>query len=231
MKDPRLAEIEFLAALDRNMGNKRFHVQTAGADAHFGEKYFGLNAWAFKTMVFELAREGAIGGPAEILLDRGGTGSLRKGMATVHGYADLNTQVLLEKIWNEEEFIALITHTGRLRLWRTRDELLRDRIRDGLQVLWDQRHWKPDLNLRTLMRDKDAPFSVLRFDMDHFKPVNDTLGHQAGDDVLARAMRIVLDGTQGAGEAYRVGGDEFGVILPGTDHDTARRWRKLFAPQ
>ena len=68
---------------------------------------------------------------------------------------------------------------------------------------------------------RGRPFAVLFLDLDHFKVVNDSLGHDAGDQLLmeiARRLREALGATEGAVVA-RLGGDEFGVLLPGRpDH-------------
>lgn len=58
-------------------------------------------------------------------------------------------------------------------------------------------------------------FSVVMFDVDHFKKFNDTHGHQAGDDVLRGVGGILRRKTPSPGLAARYGGEEFTVILPG----------------
>jgi diguanylate cyclase (GGDEF)-like protein/PAS domain S-box-containing protein len=63
--------------------------------------------------------------------------------------------------------------------------------------------------------------ALLTLDLDHFKQINDSLGHAAGDDVL-RAAASTLHGRLRASDILgRLGGDEFAVILPHTDHDQA----------
>lgn len=69
-------------------------------------------------------------------------------------------------------------------------------------------------------RDTDV-LSVYSGDIDFFKQVNDTLGHDDGDIVLIDTAKILKDGARGA--AYRTGGEEFKLILPGTDEYVS--WR------
>jgi diguanylate cyclase (GGDEF)-like protein len=59
-----------------------------------------------------------------------------------------------------------------------------------------------------------APFSLLLIDIDRLKHVNDTFGHQAGDDLI-RDMGRRIGANARPGTAYRIGGDEFAVIIPG----------------
>ena len=61
--------------------------------------------------------------------------------------------------------------------------------------------------------EADLGAAVLLFDLDKFKSVTDSLGHAAGDQVLAEVARRLADGIGDVGTAYRLGGDEFVVIL------------------
>ncbi|WP_116082561.1 GGDEF domain-containing protein [Tropicimonas sp. IMCC34011] len=69
--------------------------------------------------------------------------------------------------------------------------------------------------LQTLV-DGGRPFAVLQMDLDHFKAVNDTHGHAAGDDVLLRVAAILSGQIRKGDIAARLGGDEFCLLLPGT---------------
>jgi diguanylate cyclase (GGDEF)-like protein len=60
-----------------------------------------------------------------------------------------------------------------------------------------------------------APFGLLHLDLDYFKAVNDTLGHAAGDMVLAEVGHILRDQTRAEDCAARIGGDEFVVVVSG----------------
>ncbi|HEX4899741.1 MAG TPA: diguanylate cyclase [Pyrinomonadaceae bacterium] len=60
------------------------------------------------------------------------------------------------------------------------------------------------------------PFCLLLLDIDNFKQVNDSYGHEAGDQVISRIARSLREGTRGIDLAARIGGDEFGIILTET---------------
>lgn len=64
--------------------------------------------------------------------------------------------------------------------------------------------------------------SVVMFDIDHFKKVNDSYGHQAGDEVIRQVARVTTENLRTTDIAGRYGGEEFGVILPNTDGKSAR---------
>jgi diguanylate cyclase (GGDEF)-like protein len=66
------------------------------------------------------------------------------------------------------------------------------------------------------------PFSLLLIDLDRFKEINDTLGHQAGDELLVEVARRLHQGCRTDDVVVRLGGDEFALILPTTpDHPEA----------
>ncbi len=65
------------------------------------------------------------------------------------------------------------------------------------------------------------PLSVLMLDLDHFKSVNDTLGHDVGDQVLIHAANLMRENARSNDIVCRLGGEEFLVIAPNTDCTTA----------
>lgn len=67
----------------------------------------------------------------------------------------------------------------------------------------------------------NQPLSVLMLDLDHFKSVNDTLGHDVGDQVLAHAANLMRETARSNDIVCRLGGEEFLVIAPNTDGSTA----------
>lgn len=68
---------------------------------------------------------------------------------------------------------------------------------------------------------KGTPFSVLYLDLDGFKAVNDTLGHEAGDELLVAVSERIRDSLRVEDTAARLGGDEFAILLEEADLDGA----------
>ena len=87
-------------------------------------------------------------------------------------------------------------------------------LTDPLTGLGNRRHLAERLARELDRADATGdPLSVCALDIDGFKAVNDSLGHEAGD----AALGSVADVLRGGGEAFRVGGDEFVLLLPGRD--------------
>ncbi|MGM0834185.1 diguanylate cyclase [Halomonas qinghailakensis] len=68
----------------------------------------------------------------------------------------------------------------------------------------------------------DTPFSLIMYDLDHFKQVNDQFGHNAGDEVLKTVTKLVNDTIRGIDLHGRWGGEEFMIILPQTQLEAAK---------
>lgn len=74
-----------------------------------------------------------------------------------------------------------------------------------------------------LARAEETPLSILMFDVDDFKRVNDTYGHEVGDDVLRGIATIVRDACRAGDVPCRTGGEEFSIVLPRANLAAAHR--------
>ena len=105
---------------------------------------------------------------------------------------------------------------------RQNRELERLSISDGLTGLFNHRHIHALLNEEFERADRTAErLTVAMFDLDRFKSVNDTHGHQAGDRVLEQLADILRESAREIDRIGRYGGEEFMVLLPDTSIDDA----------
>ena len=86
---------------------------------------------------------------------------------------------------------------------------------DVLTRVPNRRHFH-ELATRTLAAGEPGRAVLMMFDIDHFKQINDLLGHASGDEALRQVARCMRDTLRGQDVAGRLGGDEFAVLLPET---------------
>lgn len=115
-------------------------------------------------------------------------------------------------------------------------ELSRLVMRDALTDLGNRRFLDEHLvPLFDSAKASDTDLACVMMDLDHFKLVNDTLGHEAGDHLLVFLAGLIRATSRHDDLAVRLGGDEFVLIMPGTDHERAEKVgqlvRKLFTRQ
>jgi two-component system, cell cycle response regulator len=91
-------------------------------------------------------------------------------------------------------------------------------ITDGLTGLYNRRYMETHLgSLVEQAASRGKPLTALVLDIDYFKSVNDTHGHDAGDDVLREFATRIKKSIRGIDLACRLGGEEFVIIMPETD--------------
>ena len=105
--------------------------------------------------------------------------------------------------------VSLRDHLGRLQLEANQDPLTGAVNRRGLSRM---------LNSRLAQLDRQQPLSLILFDLDHFKELNDQLGHTMGDTALVGFVRLLLAHLRSTDDVYRYGGEEFVVLVDVDQH-------------
>jgi diguanylate cyclase (GGDEF)-like protein len=130
----------------------------------------------------------------------------------------------------EQEVIEQVKETTNI-LREQKEESERRAIIDGLTGSFNRRFFETkledELNLSKRFRNK---ISLLMIDIDHFKKVNDTYGHQIGDVILQEVVEVTKSQLASTDSLCRYGGEEFAVIMPETElekaAETAEKIRK-----
>ncbi len=125
-------------------------------------------------------------------------------------------QVIIERLV-EQYSLSLVN-------LRLRETLRLESIRDPLTGLYNRRHMEASLEREVLRaKRRGSPVAIIMLDIDHFKQLNDTHGHEAGDVVLRELAALVRRYVRGEDIACRYGGEEFLLILPDASLETAGR--------
>nr|MBA2380841.1 sensor domain-containing diguanylate cyclase [Chloroflexota bacterium] len=127
-----------------------------------------------------------------------------------------------EAVYSEEEFELVKLFAAQVSIALQNAEVHREvEIRaqtDDLTALLNHGTFQDWLARSVVAHDA---FSLIMLDLDDFKLVNDALGHQAGDRLLAEISRALEAAGRESDRVFRYGGDEFAVLLPGTDAQAA----------
>jgi diguanylate cyclase (GGDEF)-like protein len=105
---------------------------------------------------------------------------------------------------------------------RTYEEMEHQAISDGLTGIHNYRHFHESLSAEVSRAGRYGEhFCLLMMDLDHFKSVNDTIGHQKGDEVLRAVAGVLRSCSRESDYLARYGGEEFAMVLPRTTLDEA----------
>ncbi|MFL1454251.1 diguanylate cyclase [Marinobacter sp. GN3S48] len=167
-----------------------------------------------------------IAGGEKELLERRGVCSMFAVPVKVRGHVTgfFGVDSLQKRIWREDQGDLLIIVSGllsgALERHSLEQKLLSQSIRDPLTGLHNRRYLMPRLEeMLGQAARKHEPFAVAMFDIDHFKQINDSLGHLAGDYVLTEFADILMENTRCMDVVARYGGEEFMVAFALDDTD------------
>ena len=95
-----------------------------------------------------------------------------------------------------------------------REKLRSQAMQDPLTGLYNRRHFNEFLSRRIAEATRTGrPFGLLMIDLDHFKTINDTFGHDAGDEVLRSTAQVLQHSARADEAVFRLGGEEFVLVL------------------
>lgn len=139
-----------------------------------------------------------------------------------HMYQNV-TILPLRTVNTSTEHVCLIIYdvtnvaVNKLQLEAANAQLQELALHDGLTGLLNRRHWESCLEREFARHNRYSnSASLVLFDIDHFKKLNDTYGHQAGDEVIRQVARITREMVRDTDYAGRYGGEEFVVLLADT---------------
>jgi two-component system, cell cycle response regulator len=130
------------------------------------------------------------------------------------GEGDLSHRIDLE---TQDELAALANafNTMAQTLEQTQSDLKKLATLDGLTGVYNRREFNRYLTLEIERSQREChPVSLVMVDIDYFKKLNDTYGHQTGDEALRHVGRLLREGVRPGDHVARYGGEEFAIILP-----------------
>jgi diguanylate cyclase (GGDEF)-like protein len=148
--------------------------------------------------------------------------------AADHMYQNVTMFPIVDKAGHVEQFCMLVYDVteqalGKLGMEHLNEELKTASRVDGLTGLYNRRYWQERFDeVFKLSKRRGKPSTAMMLDIDHFKRINDTYGHQAGDKVIKMLAALIKRCTRETDLAGRYGGEEFAIILTDSALDNAK---------
>jgi diguanylate cyclase (GGDEF)-like protein len=186
--------------------DERILYASRSAESLFGSLYFGMDVapilqrpsleprwWHMPTQRFEERRILINDQPYEAM-----TVTFR-----FAGESETSTILMLRNVLEEEELKRLATH-------------------DALTGIYNVRHFSSALSMQIAQFENGDEGALALIDLDHFKPINDEMGHAAGDAALIMFASVVRSEINASDVFARLGGDEFAILFPDRDIESAK---------
>ena len=143
-------------------------------------------------------------------------------------YQNVTMFPIVDKRGNVERFCMLVYDVTEQALGKRGMEHLNEELKtasrvDGLTGLYNRRYWQERFDeMHKLCVRREKPSTALMLDIDHFKRINDTYGHQAGDKVIKMLAALIKRCVRETDLAGRYGGEEFAFILNDSSVEDAK---------
>ena len=143
-------------------------------------------------------------------------------------YQNVTMFPIVDKRGNVERFCMLVYDVTEQALGKRGMEHLNEELKtasrvDGLTGLYNRRYWQERFDeMHKLFVRREKPSTALMLDIDHFKRINDTYGHQAGDKVIKMLAALIKRCVRETDLAGRYGGEEFAIILNDSSVEDAK---------
>ena len=143
-------------------------------------------------------------------------------------YQNVTMFPIVDKRGNVERFCMLVYDVTEQALGKRGMEHLNEELKtasrvDGLTGLYNRRYWQERCDeMHKLCVRREKPSTALMLDIDHFKRINDTYGHQAGDKVIKMLAALIKRCVRETDLAGRYGGEEFAIILNDSSVEDAK---------
>ncbi|EKE04535.1 MAG: diguanylate cyclase with GAF sensor [uncultured bacterium] len=134
------------------------------------------------------------------------------------------TNKLSNGFFNQDDLEFMVSLASHAAIAISNAQLYELATKDGLTKLYIYRHFQYMLDAELKRSDRyKRDLSLLMMDIDSFKPINDTYGHQIGDEILRTIANVISSTCRKIDLPCRYGGEEFAVILPETSAENARK--------
>jgi len=177
------------------------------------ESRSAIVGWGLAMTVFGIGIVGALALTLDRTVLRRLTG-LSSAVADIERSTDAHSRL---PVSGRDEISGLAVGINRMleELDKTQSEMAYLVDHDPLTGLYNRRYFENELDREIEEHQRlGVQGAILWFDVDHFKEINDTLGHQTGDELLNAFGRHLLEETRAYCTVARLGGDEFGMLIP-----------------